>query len=56
MSLADAVGAFEKDLLVDALKSTHGNRARAAKLLQSTERIIRYKVKQHQIDVRRFRS
>ncbi len=56
LSLADAVGAFEKDLLVDALKSTHGNRARAAKLLQSTERIIRYKVKQHQIDVRRFRS
>jgi Nif-specific regulatory protein len=56
LSLADAVAAYEKDLLLDALKSTHGNRARAAKLLQSTERIIRYKVKQHHIDVRRFRT
>ncbi|MBI2220308.1 MAG: sigma 54-interacting transcriptional regulator [Acidobacteria bacterium] len=55
LSLADAVSAFEKDLLLDALKSTQGNRARAAKLLQSTERIIRYKVKQHHIDVGRFR-
>ncbi len=56
LSLAEAVGAFEKDLLIDALKTTKGNRARAAKLLQSTERIIRYKVRQHHIDVRRFRA
>ncbi len=50
------MGAFEKDLIQDALKTTRGNRAKAAQLLQSTERIIRYKVKLYDIDVTRFRS
>ena len=54
--LSELVGAYEKDLIQDALKSTRGNRAKAAALLQSTERIIRYKVKQYDIDVTRFRS
>ena len=44
-SLADAVAAYEKDLIQDALKTTRGNRVKAAKLLDSTERIISYKVK-----------
>jgi len=56
VSLKDAVGAYEKDLLQDALKSTRGNRARAARLLDTTERIINYKVRQYGIDVRRFKS
>ena len=51
-----AVGAYEKDLLQDALKSTRGNRAKAARLLDTTERIINYKVRQYAIDVRRFKS
>jgi len=55
-SLADAVGAYERDLLQDALKTTRGNRVQAAKLLNSTERIISYKVKKHGIDGRRFRD
>ena len=55
VSLADAVGAYEKDLLQDALKTTRGNRVKAAKLLDSTERIVSYKVKKHGIDCRRFR-
>ncbi|MCE7959688.1 MAG: sigma-54-dependent Fis family transcriptional regulator, partial [Acidobacteria bacterium ACB2] len=54
--LAEAVGAFEKDLLLDALKISRGNRARAARLLQTTERILGYKVARHGIDVARFRS
>ena len=54
--LKDAVGAYEKDLLQDALKSTRGNRAKAARLLDTTERIINYKVRQYTIDVRRFKS
>ena len=33
VSLAESVEAFENDLLLDALKTTRGNRARAAKLL-----------------------
>ena len=56
LPLADTVGSFEKDLIQDALKTTRGNRAKAAQLLQSTERIIRYKVKLYDIDVTRFRS
>ena len=55
VSLADAVSAYEKDLLQDALKTTRGNRVKAAKLLDSTERIVSYKVKKYGIDCRRFR-
>ena len=55
-SLSDAVGAYERDLIQDALKTTRGNRVQAAKLLNSTERIISYKVKRHGIDSRRFRD
>jgi len=56
LSLAEAVDAYEKDLIADALKSTRGNRTRVATLLQSTERIISYKVKKYQIDCSRYRS
>jgi Nif-specific regulatory protein len=55
VSLSDAVGAYEKDLIQDALKTTRGNRAKAARLLDSTERIINYKVRQHGIDAKRFK-
>ena len=55
-SLGDAVEAYEKDLIADALKSTRGNRVRAATLLQSTERIISYKVKKYGIDCSRYRD
>ena len=55
VSLADAVAAYEKDLLQDALKTTRGNRVKAAKLLDSTERIVSYKVKKYGIDCRRYR-
>ncbi|HEY3132475.1 MAG TPA: sigma 54-interacting transcriptional regulator [Acidobacteriota bacterium] len=56
VSLTEAVEAYEKDLIQDALKTTRGNRSKAAKLLSSTERIINYKVKKHGIDAQRFRS
>jgi Nif-specific regulatory protein len=56
MSLDQAVNAFEKDLIQDALKTTRGNRARAARLLDTTERILGYKVKKYEIDCRRFRG
>ena len=42
-SLGEAVAAFESNLIQDALKTTRGNRARAARLLGTTERIINYK-------------
>ena len=56
MSLTNAVDGFEKDLILDALKTTRGNRARAAKLLSTTERIVGYKVKKYAIDWKRFRK
>ncbi len=55
VNLGDAVAAYEKDLIQDALKSTRGNRAKTARLLGSTERIIGYKVRKYGIDCRRFR-
>jgi Nif-specific regulatory protein len=56
VSLADAVAGFEKDLIQDALKSTRGNRAKAARLLDTTERVLGYKVRKYAIDARRFHS
>jgi Nif-specific regulatory protein len=48
--------AYEKDLIQDALKTTRGNVATAARLLDTAERIISYKVRRCAIDARRFRS
>ena len=56
LSLASAMEAYERDLIQDALKTARGNRAKAAKLLDSTERIIGYKVKKYGIRCDRFRS
>ncbi|MCV4614625.1 hypothetical protein OFM04_32520, partial [Escherichia coli] len=55
LSLEAAVKAFERGLIQDALKSTRGNIAKAAKLLGSTERIIGYKIKKYGIEPARFR-
>ena len=44
VSLGDAMDAYERDLLQDALKSARGNRAKAARLLRTTDRIFNYKV------------
>ncbi len=55
VTLEESVNAYEKDLIQDALKTTRGNRAKAAKLLHSTERIINYKVRKYHIDCKRFR-
>ena len=55
-SLASAIVALEREMIVDALKTTRGNQARAADILQVTERIINYKVKKYGIDCSRFRE
>lgn len=56
VSLEAAVEAYERDLIQDALKSTRGNVAKAAKMLDSTERIIGYKIKKYAIAPKRFRA
>lgn len=56
LSLSAAVEAFERDMIQDALKSTSGNIAKAAKMLDSTERILGYKIKKFGIVPARFRQ
>ncbi|MBW2129465.1 MAG: sigma 54-interacting transcriptional regulator [Deltaproteobacteria bacterium] len=54
-SFQDAVETFERELLIDALKTTRGNMRRAARNLKTTERIFGYKVKKYGIDPKRYR-
>jgi Nif-specific regulatory protein len=53
-SLKGAVERLEADLLTDALKSARGSVAEAARLLSSTERIVRYKLRKLGIESARF--
>jgi Nif-specific regulatory protein len=53
-SLGESVEALERDLLQDALKTSRGNCARAARALDTTERVFNYKVRKYKIDVTRF--
>ena len=55
LALDDAVAAYEKDLMQDALKMARGNRAKAARLLRTTARIVNYKVRKLGIDWKRFK-
>jgi Nif-specific regulatory protein len=55
-SFKEAVAAYERDLIQDTLKTTRGNRSKAAALLKTTERVISYKVKKLKIDCARFRT
>lgn len=56
LSLESAVEAFERGLIQDALKSNHGNIAKTARVLDSTQRILGYKIKKYGIDTIRFRK
>jgi Nif-specific regulatory protein len=55
VSLSEAMAAYERDLIQDALKSARGNRAKAARLVRTTDRIFNYKVRQLGIDWKRFK-
>jgi Nif-specific regulatory protein len=48
-SLKDRMDAYESDILRDALKSARGNMAAAARSLDTTQRIMGYKVKKYNI-------
>jgi Nif-specific regulatory protein len=56
VTLSEALTAYEKDLIQDALKTTRGVRAKAARLLNTTDRIFNYKVRKYAIDWRRFKN
>ena len=55
-SLSGAVQAFERSLIENALRSTDGNRSRAARLLSTTERVLSYKARKYGIDPARLRG
>jgi transcriptional regulator with GAF, ATPase, and Fis domain len=44
-SLEDAVGNFERKLVLDALRKTKGVQTKAAQLLGTTRRIINYRMR-----------
>ena len=54
-SLEEAVGRFERELLIDALKNVRGSMRQAARSLRTTDRIFGYKVKKYRIDPKRYR-
>ena len=54
-SLKGAIERFERELLIDALKSTRGNMRRASFNLETTERIFGYKAKKYGIDPKQYR-
>jgi len=53
--LQGALDGLEKDLILDALKTTRGNVAKAARLLDVTERILGLRIRKFGMDPRRFR-
>ncbi len=55
LSFAYAVENFEREMIIDALKKTRGNQTRAAGLLDTSLRIINYKIHKFRIDSRRYR-
>jgi len=49
LALPSAVEALERQLIAEALVITHGNKSRAAKLLEISERSLWYKLSQYQM-------
>ena len=54
-TLPEAMDNLERELLLDSLKSTRGNMARAARHLGISERIMGLRIKKHGIDSRHFK-
>jgi len=55
LSLSEAVANFEKELIIDGLKQNNGNQSRTAKYLDTTLRIINYKIHRYHIDPKQFK-
>jgi DNA-binding NtrC family response regulator len=54
-TLREMLESVEKAALVDALVRTNGNRARAARVLGTTERVFNYGVRKYAIDWRSYK-
>ena len=55
LSLEEAVAKLEREVIIDALKNTRGNMARAAEMVQTTERKFAYKARKYGVDFRQYR-
>ena len=56
LSLTEQVDNFERELIIDALKKTRGNKSKAAKYLKITERMIGYKIRNLQVDFNKYKG
>ena len=55
LSLTAAVERFEKDLIIDGLKKNNGNQTKTAKYLDTSLRIINYKIHQYNINPKNYK-
>jgi Nif-specific regulatory protein len=55
LSLATAIENFERELIIDALKQSKGNQTKAAKYLDTSLRIINYKIHNYKIDPKLYK-
>ena len=55
VSFAAAVDNFERELIIDSLKKSQGNQTKAAQLLDTSLRIINYKIAKLNITPRQFK-
>ncbi|MBM9603946.1 sigma-54 interaction domain-containing protein [Desulfopila inferna] len=55
LSLASSVERFEKDLIIEGLKKHNGNQTKTAKYLDTSLRIINYKIHQYGIDPKKYK-
>lgn len=55
-TLDSTLEAVERDLLIDAIKTARGNKAKAARALGISERVMGLRVKKYGIEPRRFRT
>lgn len=55
LSLTAAVENFEKELIIDGLKKNNGNQTKTAKYLDTSLRIINYKIHQYNIDPKKYK-
>jgi Nif-specific regulatory protein len=54
-NLRGQVNAYEKALVMQALKTAKGNQSQAAILLGTSQRIVNYKIQKYGIDTTQFR-
>jgi Nif-specific regulatory protein len=54
-NLKERVDAYERALVLEALKTARGNQSHAAKLLGTSQRIVNYKIRKYSIDTDQFR-